>query len=260
MTINLHFTDFCNFCCKHCFVNKEKNELSLETIKIIVDKIYDYSINCNKKIRINLAGGEPLLSKNIQKIIDYICEKGLECSIITNGFLLTEEFINKNKNKLSMIGISVDSLKEETNIKIGRECCKKTISRDRIISLCNYIKKANINLKINLCISKINMDEDFSTFLEDVKPDRIKFLRVMVDHNLLLSNMSLYDNDWIHIIEKYKNISNIIFEDNDYMKESYIIIDSKGNISKNNLHFMDNSIINKDLYDCLNCLKNVRGC
>jgi len=57
-----------------------------------------------------LVGGEPLLSKNIQMFIDYLFEINLEVSLITNGYYLDEKFISKNKNKLSMIGISIDSL------------------------------------------------------------------------------------------------------------------------------------------------------
>ncbi len=66
LTINLHFTDFCNFKCKHCFVERQGKELSLENIKIIIDKIVEFSNDKNIKTRINLAGGEPLVSKNLQ--------------------------------------------------------------------------------------------------------------------------------------------------------------------------------------------------
>lgn len=59
--INLHFTDFCNFHCKHCFVKKENCELSFDELKITVDKIYKYFKDNGIKGRINLAGGEFLL-------------------------------------------------------------------------------------------------------------------------------------------------------------------------------------------------------
>ena len=70
-TINLHFTDVCNYICHHCFVKKQGKELSLEAIKTIIDKITNYSEENHLDTRINLAGGEPLVSKNIQAIIDY---------------------------------------------------------------------------------------------------------------------------------------------------------------------------------------------
>ena len=77
--INLHFTDFCNYHCKHCFVKKENYELSFDELKTIVDKIKKYFNDNNIKGRINLAGGEPLMSRNIDKLIEYISSKNMSC-------------------------------------------------------------------------------------------------------------------------------------------------------------------------------------
>ena len=78
-TFNLHFVDLCNFSCKHCFVKKNGKELSLDNIKLIVDKLVKYQKDNNIKVRVNLAGGEPLLSNKIQEIIDYNYNIGDEC-------------------------------------------------------------------------------------------------------------------------------------------------------------------------------------
>lgn len=245
-TINLHFTDFCNFRCKHCFVNKENKELSFENIKIIIDKIVQYKNLHNEEVRINLAGGEPLVSKNIQDIIDYICDSKLEVSIITNGYYLNKGFIENNKNKLSMIGISVDSLNDNTNIKIGRSCNNKLISENDLIDICKVIKENGIKLKINTCVTSLNCSENISSFLEKVKPDKTKVLRAFCDKNNSQYNIS--DDEWNNVKEKYKNV---FFEDNDYMKSHYIIIDSSGNLSRNNLHIDNNSLLEKSLEECL---------
>lgn len=108
--INLHFTDFCNFHCKHCLVKKENCVLSFDELKVVVDKIYKYFNDNEIKGRINLAGGEHLMSRNIDRLIDYITSKGIEVSIITNGYYLDNSFIERHKNQISTIGISVDSL------------------------------------------------------------------------------------------------------------------------------------------------------
>ena len=201
-------------------------------------------------MRINLAGGEPLLSKNIQKIIDYIYSKGIEVSIITNGYYLTEEFIKGNRNKLSMIGLSVDSFSEETNLKIGRCCNYNVLSEQAIIQKALLIKEYGIKLKINICLSKYNQLEDFRKKLLIIGADRVKLLRIMTDHNSELSNLKLSNSEWKEVVKNYKKIPNIVFEDNDYMKSSYIIIDSDGNLSKNNLHLSDNSIIKNNISLC----------
>ena len=253
-TINLHFTDLCNYCCHHCFIKKSGNELSLKQIKLIIDKIYDYALKNKIKVRINLAGGEPLISKNIQKIIDYIYSKDMDVSIITNGMLLTKEFIENNKNKLSMIGISVDSLKETTNRIIGRCFNEKTLTKEELINVCKHIKNNGINLKINICISKHNINEDFKEFLREVKSDRIKFLRVLIDHDKSLNNISISDDEWKRLQNTYCDINNSIFEDNEFMRNQYLIIDSLGNLSKNNEHLINNSLIDKSFEECLEAL------
>ena len=251
---NLHFTDFCNFCCKHCFVKKDGKELSFDAIKIIGDKLRDYQRNHNVPVRVNLAGGEPLLSQNIQRIIDYFYSLGLEVSIITNGYLLTEAFILQNKNKLSTIGISVDSLNRDTNIKIGRCYKGNTISNEHLIDICRIIKSCGIALKINTCVTTINVNEDINELLDTIKPDRVKVLRAFCDKSTL--TYCITDEEWESAKKRYPNA---FHEDNDYMSKHYWIIDSSGNLTKDNLHITNNSLINNDIDTCLENLLRLEG-
>lgn len=254
ITINLHFTDLCYFSCKHCFVRKQRHELSFKEVCLIVDKIAEQALKNGLTVRINLAGGEPLISRNIQSIIDYIFAKGMEVSIITNGYYLTKEFIEQNKNKISMIGISIDSLHHKTNYLIGRCVDVKTITEEEMIKKCGHIKKNGIKLKVNTCITSLNKNEDLSDFFKKVQPDRLKILRVLSerkDESFLIT-----DQDWVNTQDKYKDL-NAIFEDNDFMKESYIIIDSFGNLTKNNLHLSNNSILKNSIESCFDNLNNV---
>lgn len=250
---NLHFTDYCNFCCKHCFVKKKGKELSFETIKLIGDRLADYQKKHGIHVRVNLAGGEPLLSKSIQNIIDYFYSLGLEVSIITNGYLLTEDFIKLNKNKLSMIGISIDTLNHDTNIRIGRCFKGNTLSKEHLIYICKFIKDCGIVLKINTCITSINANEDINELLDLVKPDRVKVLRVFCDSS---SKYNITDEEWNSVKRKYPNA---FCEDNEYMSSHYLIIDSEGNLTRDNLHISNNSIIDNDIDSCLENLTGLEG-
>ncbi len=245
-TFNLHFTDYCNFHCKHCFVKKTGKELSLDKIKIIADKLAEFQLINHIKIRVNLAGGEPLLSKNIQAIIDYLNKVGLEVSIITNGYYLTYDFINNNQNKLSMIGISVDSLNHETNELLGWIDSGRTLDKETLLYYCKVIQNCGINLKINTCVTSLNKNESINELIEEIEPDRFKVLRALCDSDTEQFNIT--DEEWKQTKLKYKNA---FFEDNEYMKKSYMIIDSEGNLSRNNLHFTDNSLVDKSLIECL---------
>ncbi|MDE7100497.1 MAG: hypothetical protein K2O05_01425, partial [Anaeroplasmataceae bacterium] len=181
----------------------------------------------------------------------------IEVSMITNGFYLSNEFIKENQNKLSMIGLSIDSLNYDTNIRMGRCEREKTLTKAEIINKCLLIKNIGIKLKINICITSNNKDEDFDDFFKKVNPDRIKILRVLCNHNETLKSISISDDEWQIVQETFKKYTKI-FEDNDYMKSNYIIIDSKGNMTKNNLHVENNSIFHKSVSNCLEHLNSVK--
>ena len=70
--------------------------LSLDDWKKIIDNIV-----CDVQVkRFNLAGGEPLAAPYVQGMIDYIHACGVDCSIITNGSLLTPGFVRRNSESL----------------------------------------------------------------------------------------------------------------------------------------------------------------
>ena len=232
---NLHFTDCCNFQCKCCFVKKSARFLSLEKTKIVIDKISSYfklkNINDG---RINIAGGEPLTSSYIQEIIDYIISKNIRVSIITNGFLLTDDFIKNNKGKLEMIGISIDSIIPSTNLLLGRCQGNATFEYNRLVHLCKLIKENNIFCKINIVVSKINYHEDIKKLLDDVKPDRFKILQMLPTNEFAISQKITVE-DYSKYLEKYDGY-NYVAESFDKISNAYVIIDSEGKISTNNLH------------------------
>ena len=255
-TINIHFLDACNYTCKHCFVNKENNQLSFEQMKKIIDKISDfYSKEGICDGRINLAGGEPLLSEDIDRIIDYIYFKKLKVSLITNAYYLKKSFIDKHKEQLCCIGISVDSLIDETNKKIGR--CQKNgslLSVDDLTNICKYIKEAGIKLKINTCVTKFNYLEDFTEFLKSVAPDRYKVLQMLCDDYDVVNVKNRITNEEMNeFVQRHKSFVTAK-ETSLEMKSSYLIIDSKGNMSCDNMHQSSYSVFENEVSDILGML------
>lgn len=233
--INLHFTDICNYSCCYCFVKKENKCLSLKQIKKIVDNIKKYFDENELNGRINLVGGEVFLFNHLQKVIDYIYKANIKVSIVTNGSLLTKEFIINNKEKLETIGISVDSLNQETNLRIGRCCKKQVLSQEDLINICNCIKDNNIKLKINTCVSKLNLNEDLSNFILKINPDRYKIFQMMIVKGVN-DSAQLYrisQEEFKQYCKKYSFL-NPICENNNEMSNSYLIVDSKGNLCVDN--------------------------
>lgn len=259
--VNVHFLDACNYVCKHCFVKKENNQLNFSQITQVVDKIKEYFDEEDiHDGRINLAGGEPLLSKDIDRIIDYIYNKGIKVSLITNGYYLTKEFIDKHTHQLCCIGISVDSLDTKTNKQIGR--CQndgKSLDINQLTDICKYIKKSKIKLKINTCLSKLNYKEDFRGFLEDVRPDRYKVLQMLCDdYDVVNVCNRINEEEMNQFIKKHEEFISVIETENE-LKRSYLIVDSKGNLAYNNSHDFNYSIFNNKISDILNKLQIKEG-
>ena len=204
--VNFHFVDYCNYHCCYCFVKKANRMTSFLNIVNIVDNIAEYFKNIKVRGRINLVGGEIFMCSYLQQIIDYIYSKDIDVSIVTNGYLLTKKFIERNKRKICCIGISVDSLNPETNKLIGRCFNKQTLDKNKLINLCEIIKSNNIKLKINHCLSKFNCDEDISKFIEIIKPDRFKIFQMTIIDSIngKCKNIQLSNKEFESCCNKYK--------------------------------------------------------
>lgn len=112
--VDFQLTYICNLRCEMCgqwgqigiFRNNIKNirirEMDTETWKKIIDMAAIW------KPRINLWGGEPLLRKDIFKIIRYIKSKDLKCSIVTNGTLIEKFYKEIIDSRIDKLALSVD--------------------------------------------------------------------------------------------------------------------------------------------------------
>jgi len=228
LIVNLHLADTCNFQCVHCFAHfGAKQDLSVNEWKKIIDNALE---NGNIR-RFNLAGGEPLLYSGIFEVSDYIRSKGCEVSVITNGFTLSEQKIDRLEEcGVSMIGLSIDSANPQTLAKLGRKT--KTghiLDPMRCIKLCRRIREKRITLKVNTVVSKINYTEDMNSFIKEVSPDRWKLLKIKKFQNCNFDNTSLLisDAEFDMFSKRHREIPRIIERD---MANTYIMVDAFGNL------------------------------
>lgn len=250
--INLHLTEACNYNCVHCFAKfKVSNELGIGEWKDVVDRIKLYfDENHIVNGRINLAGGEPLLVTYIDELIEYINSLNIKVSIITNASKLTKQILDNWTGKVEMLGISIDSLNDDTNIAIGRHFRNQTLKYDAVIDLMNYAKQKGMFIKVNTVVSKLNLKENIKHLYEDVVFDRIKILQMRINQNCNESakNLSISNDEFKEYIKKL-NMNNIIIEDESEIDSAYIFFDPKGNLisNKDNSHQKIGSIIDENL-------------
>ncbi len=124
----LQVTQDCNLRCTYCpyswsnnNVEREHNNsvMSWETAKKAIDFFYANSFSIYEK-QISFYGGEPLLRKSfIKKCIEYIENNYSSFNtifiIITNGILLTDDFISFMSNKKFEITVSFDGPEDVQN-------------------------------------------------------------------------------------------------------------------------------------------------
>jgi len=228
--INLHLLENCNYRCKHCFAHFDSNSLlSVQDWKHIID-------NITEKIpvsRFNLAGGEPLLYKGIDELIEYINSKNIQVSLITNGHLLSEKLIRRFKGMVSMVGLSIDAIQPELLRKMGR--CTQTqeiLTTENCVALCKCIHENDILLKINTVVSILNLHENFTDFIQTVCPTRWKILKMkrFSSNNFDNAQLEITDNEFKRFCSTYPSLAHI---EEASLKNSYIMVDAGGNLVDN---------------------------
>ncbi len=125
----------CNLRCKMCFYdfvreaeeNRDKQELTTEQIKNIVEEISPYMRS------VTLVGAEVTLRKDFLTILQMLDQKGAQISMTTNGTLFTEEYyrVFKGLKQLPQVGISLDGPKEAHDLIRGKGRFEKSVSTIR---------------------------------------------------------------------------------------------------------------------------------
>jgi radical SAM protein with 4Fe4S-binding SPASM domain len=90
LSMELELSRACNLRCIYCYAGSGlplKDELTLEEIYGAIDQ----AVALGARKIIVLGGGEPMLYKDLFKVIDYIQAQGVTADLFTNGMLVTPE-------------------------------------------------------------------------------------------------------------------------------------------------------------------------
>lgn len=236
-SVNYHLWRACNANCGFCFATFEdskgyipKGHLSEEESIRIIDEIISAGFK-----KITFAGGEPTLCKWLPKLIKRAKLGGLTTMIVTNGFMLSNNYLKKLRGSLDWIAISIDSISSETNRKTGRNTRQMIPDEDFYRKIILNIKKNEFRLKINTVVSKSNYLENLNDFIISTKPDRWKVFQTLLINGQNSNNISEFEVSDMQFqmfmdnhasLENYK--INVVFEKNEDMLKSYVMIDPAG--------------------------------
>lgn len=149
--LHLGLTYSCNMNCKHCYVKREKDKLTLEDFKFIIDILSD-----NGLFVLYYTFGEPLFSPYFFELTKYAKRKGLIQTLMTNGSLIDESMAKKIRGSgINNVFVSLDSINpiehDKNRIFIG--------AFDLAISAIKLLIQENIKTGISTTIRKENLYE-----------------------------------------------------------------------------------------------------
>ena len=163
LIISWTLSNRCNRKCRYCNLpNIKCQELTTEEVLKTIDELKD-----NGTHRIGFTGGEPLLRKDIGKIISYCKSKGIFVGVVSNGSLVKERI--RQLKDLDLLHLSLDG-REKINDKqryIG--------SYKGVIEAICAAKEQGIRTWITYVITKENTDkEDYMHVLDLAKDFGLK--------------------------------------------------------------------------------------
>lgn len=248
LKVNWHLLSECNFRCCYCF-RENFSRKCLEDNLFVLDKLGGYFSE------INFVGGEITELPYIQELIRAAYHRGFKCSLVTNGF----DFIHESAQwrtlypYLTTVGISIDSLLEETNLQIGRHKRGRTITRAEYEDFCAEIKQEGLRLKVNTVVSRLNLKEEFVEFYRTVLPDRIKLMQVFKPNRRLITNydkLLISPEEFATFVARNRHSDyndKLVIEGGDDMSDSYYILLGDGAFVDRNSDVKGPSLSNQNV-------------
>jgi radical SAM protein with 4Fe4S-binding SPASM domain len=151
--VYMEITHSCNLSCIHCYANSGENlgrDMDTKTILNIIDELSELGA-----LEIVITGGEPLVRKDIFRIIQHIKRRKMDFSLFTNGTLLDKNKIERLKRlDPRIVAISLESTSPEAhNYVRGKNSFQRTMKNIKLLI------KEKIPVRINTTIFKGLNDE-----------------------------------------------------------------------------------------------------
>jgi radical S-adenosyl methionine domain-containing protein 2 len=252
LVINWHITEACNYRCDYCYAKWKDAPSPRELIhdatqtEALIGELYRFFASGNstnplwsqihwKKLRLNLAGGEPLLHhRKLPRVIRHAREVGFEVSLITNASRLTANMMAELVPHLSWLGISLDSAYAETNKNIGRIEGRGKMLELEMLAMALHTARAKhpqLKLKLNTVVNRLNVAEDFSLIIARFAPDKWKVLRMLP---VVTDALAISDDAFTAFVARHQHFAALLCaEDNHEMRESYLMVDPYGRFFQN---------------------------
>lgn len=169
-------TDVCNLNCRYCYAKPfSGSEMDIKRLLELVDEL-----NLLNVFDITIAGGEPLLHSNFDKIIERFNQYKTKLGILTNGVLLTPEFVKKHRLEKYTDNITFQISLDSVDKEINDYTRGKT---NVVLENIDYITNLGFNVQISTVLTQLNI-EKAHLMIEKFYPRVKKFHFLNVQHTL----------------------------------------------------------------------------
>ena len=202
LKISMNITKKCNLRCKQCFTESGiclENELNTKEIYSLFDQMREFGT-----FFICLGGGEPLTSHDLLDILEYGKNKQLAVSVVSNGLLLTKEYIEQlNKQNLDTFWISLDGLEKNHEALRGIGTYSKALNALKLL-------RDNFNGKkaIRVTLNKNNFNEyrELIKLAEQHKFDLIRITPLIPYGRAKNENLEITQDEYIDFLKEIRQI------------------------------------------------------
>lgn len=222
-TLHVGLSYACNMNCKHCFVDRNQDNLSIEKLKEIISYLYAEQGLFN----VFYTFGEPLLSSSLEEVVRYCNELGLVQILMTNGSLVNKKVASNIKSwGINRAYVSIDSsvLSEHDSNRnyvgafdLAIEAIKVLKTELSSVGIASTINSSNQNKCFEIWKLANDLNVNMVSFLRERKNGRVQknghfdeyysfVMWYLLNSKNQKVNLFTHDSELIPIIKRNKDI------------------------------------------------------
>jgi MoaA/NifB/PqqE/SkfB family radical SAM enzyme len=148
-------TNECNLACLHCIEESGpgkafKDELSEEMVFDVLRQLMDQGVPY-----LSFSGGEPMVHPLFFQMVEYVCERGAELKVETNGHFLSAENCRRMKDLgVKAVQVSLDGATRESFNKM-----RVRGEFNTLIDGMRELSRAGLDIEVNYSPTRFNVHE-----------------------------------------------------------------------------------------------------
>lgn len=247
INVKIFIIDACNYACYYCYntLPRTHTQLNIHYIYLFIQNVF---IRYNKKINIEIMGGEPTLHPKLLTL----CEQLQSYDFIHNILIYTNfsQSINYYLTLLQNSKVKLDLSCHSINGKINLQFLNKLIQLNKYTNIIN-------NITVSILIEPLNIDMSF--FINQIISSTTRFTIDVIKIINDISSYQLSQSTSYYSANDEKRISNIINKLNKYEKKTIHLKLQQSNIFLSDIDARHFCAKQYNLFYNWTCLAGIRS-